>query len=89
MITRQYIQWRMSSRSDGDGNCVEVARVDDGFVGVRDSKDVAGPVLEFNPVAWRTFIDAVQHAEFDQRLSFPTGSTFVAVGVRTVRRPIR
>jgi hypothetical protein len=64
MTTRQYTNWRKSSRSDG-GNCVEVARADDGTVGVRDSKNLTGPVLEFDPAAWRSFTDDVRAGTFD------------------------
>ncbi|MBQ0994382.1 DUF397 domain-containing protein [Micromonospora sp. H61] len=49
--------WRKSTRSGGDGNCVEVA----GFaetVGVRDSKDRQGPVLTFTPSVWTAFVQA-------------------------------
>ncbi|MEV1154441.1 DUF397 domain-containing protein [Micromonospora chokoriensis] len=48
--------WRTSTRSGGDGDCVEVA----GFaesVGVRDSKDRQGPVLTFTPSAWAAFVE--------------------------------
>ncbi|MGW4680423.1 DUF397 domain-containing protein [Micromonospora taraxaci] len=48
--------WRTSTRSGGEGNCVEVA----GFaetVGVRDSKDRQGPVLTFTPSAWTAFVE--------------------------------
>ncbi|MGW3889437.1 DUF397 domain-containing protein [Micromonospora chokoriensis] len=47
--------WRTSTRSGGEGDCVEVA----GFaetVGVRDSKDRQGPVLTFTPSAWAAFV---------------------------------
>ncbi|QGN46120.1 DUF397 domain-containing protein [Micromonospora sp. WMMD558] len=47
--------WRKSSRS-GNSECVEVADNLPGVVGVRDSKDPAGPVLTFTPQTWRTFI---------------------------------
>ncbi|MGR6316399.1 DUF397 domain-containing protein [Micromonospora soli] len=47
--------WRKSSRS-GNGECVEVADNLPGVVGVRDSKDPAGPILTFTPETWRTFI---------------------------------
>lgn len=48
-------KWRKSSYSGGNGNssCVEVAF--QGRVGVRDSKNVSGPVLEFPAPAWQAF----------------------------------
>ncbi|MGN9809012.1 DUF397 domain-containing protein [Micromonospora sp. BQ11] len=50
-------RWRTSTRSGPDGgNCVEVADNLSGVVAVRDSKDPAGPVLTFAPVAWRAFV---------------------------------
>ncbi|MGN9811985.1 DUF397 domain-containing protein [Micromonospora sp. BQ11] len=48
--------WRKSTRS-GNSECVEVADNLPGVVGVRDSKDPAGPVLTFAPDAWRAFLD--------------------------------
>ncbi|MEU8327430.1 DUF397 domain-containing protein [Micromonospora sp. NPDC048839] len=42
-----------------DGNCVEVVDNVPGIVGVRDSKDPAGPALLFGPVAWRAFVTEV------------------------------
>lgn len=50
------VGWHKSSYSDGSGgNCVEVKR-DAVRVGVRDSKNVAGPTLAFPDTAWRTFL---------------------------------
>lgn len=48
----------------GNLGCVEVA-IGDGAIGVRDSKDQAGPVLGFTPHEWRTFVGAVKRGEFD------------------------
>jgi hypothetical protein len=48
-------EWRKSSHSGQDGNCVEVARNLPGLVAVRDSKDASGPVLVFGRHAWRQF----------------------------------
>ena len=58
--------WRTSSRSGGDGACVEVAQLDD-VVAVRDSKDQTGPVLVFEAAAWAAFIAGAKDGEFDQR----------------------
>lgn len=52
--------WRKSRRSGSSGgNCVEVADNLPGVVGVRDSKDPAGPALTFGPAAWRAFVTQV------------------------------
>ncbi|MGC4857084.1 DUF397 domain-containing protein [Micromonospora sp. DT4] len=56
--------WRTSTRSGGEGDCVEVA----GFaetVGVRDSKDQQGPVLTFSPPAWTDFVAATRTGRLD------------------------
>ncbi|MFC8847897.1 MULTISPECIES: DUF397 domain-containing protein [unclassified Micromonospora] len=47
--------WRKSSRSGSDSDCVEVAEAAQA-VGVRDSKDPAGPVLAFDRRAWTAFV---------------------------------
>lgn len=44
--------WRPSSLSFSNGNCVEVAS----GVHVRDSKDRRGPILVFSSDAWQRFI---------------------------------
>jgi hypothetical protein len=59
-------RWRTSSRSGGNGACVEVRKVTDGAVEVRDSKDRSGPILAFTPTAWTAFLDAAQRGDFDR-----------------------
>ncbi|MEV6518577.1 DUF397 domain-containing protein [Micromonospora chalcea] len=54
------VTWRKSTRSNGSGNCVEVADGLPGVVGLRDSKDPAGPALAFPPSSWAAFIRAVK-----------------------------
>jgi hypothetical protein len=61
-------RWFKSSRSAGNGACVEVAFLS-GAVAVRDSKHPTGPVLGFEGNAWRNFIEAVRTGEYD----LPTG----------------
>ncbi|TCB95962.1 DUF397 domain-containing protein [Micromonospora zingiberis] len=55
-------KWRTSTRSVGNGNCVEVATVD-GHVAVRDSKDRGGPVLAFAASAWNAFVLGLDEAD--------------------------
>ena len=57
--------WIKSSLSFSNGNCVEVASLPGGEVGVRDSKDVEGPVLRFTPDEWRAFVGGARNGEFD------------------------
>ena len=53
-------EWRKSSYSGGDGNCVEIAWPAD-QVAVRDSKQAAGPTLAFPTDAWQAFVNDVLH----------------------------
>lgn len=56
--------WRTSSRSNGQGQCVECTSGDN-FIAVRDSKDRQGPVLVFTSAEWMAFIRGVKGGEFD------------------------
>lgn len=58
--------WVKGSLSFSNGNCVEVARLDDGHVGVRHSHHPQGPVLRFTPAEWRAFLHGARNGEFDR-----------------------
>lgn len=59
-------KWFKSSRSGSQKECVEVAHLDGGMVGMRDSKDQAGPALIFQPAEWDAFTAGVKDGEFDR-----------------------
>ena len=52
-------EWRKSSYSGQDGNCVEVARNLPGIVAIRDSKAPSGPKLLVPPANWQAFLKAL------------------------------
>jgi hypothetical protein len=59
-------EWVKSSLSFANGNCVEVASLSGGEVGVRNSRDAAGAVLRFTSDEWHAFIGGVQNGEFNR-----------------------
>jgi len=58
-------RWFKSSLSFCNSNCVEVADLSGGQVGVRDSKDPQGAMLRFTPGEWHAFLGGVRNGEFD------------------------
>lgn len=65
--------WRKSSRTYGNGNCVEVAGLTGDVVGVRDSKNPRGHVLRFPSAGWQDFLGGIRNGEFDLLRSWLTG----------------
>ncbi|MBF6084503.1 DUF397 domain-containing protein [Nocardia cyriacigeorgica] len=57
-------KWFKSSRSGGNKECVEVAHLRNGLVGVRDSKNPTSPALVFTPGQWDAFTAVVSNGEF-------------------------
>ncbi|MBB5913889.1 hypothetical protein BJY24_002756 [Nocardia transvalensis] len=57
-------QWFKSSRSGGNAECVEVAWLAAGHVGIRDSKNPTGQALVFAPGEWDAFSARVRGGEF-------------------------
>ncbi|MFI1461414.1 DUF397 domain-containing protein [Nocardia carnea] len=53
-------RWFKSRHSQGGADCVEVAHLDGGVVGVRDSKNPTGPALVFTPAEWDAFLGAAR-----------------------------
>ena len=57
--------WVKSSLSFANGNCVEVASLPGGEIGVRNSRDPGGLILRFTPDEWKAFVGGVRNGEFD------------------------
>jgi hypothetical protein len=57
--------WIKSSLSYANGNCVEVADQPEGTIGVRNSREREGPVLNFTVDEWQAFLGGVRNGEFD------------------------
>ncbi|GGS96004.1 DUF397 domain-containing protein [Nonomuraea spiralis] len=54
-------QWRAASRCN-NGECVEVALLSPGRVGVRDNKNPGGPVLTFTTGEWDDFLRVIRQS---------------------------
>jgi Domain of unknown function (DUF397) len=57
--------WIKSSLSFANGNCVEVASLAGGEIGVRNSRDRGGPILRFTLDEWDAFLGGARNGEFD------------------------
>jgi len=58
--------WVKSSLSFSNGNCLEVAELPGGSVGVRNSREPAGPVLSFTREEWDAFLGGARRGDFDR-----------------------
>jgi hypothetical protein len=57
-------RWRKSSYSSANGQCVEVAHLDQ-EIAVRDSKNPGEATLVFSAGEWDAFVAGVKAGEFD------------------------
>ncbi|WP_433329479.1 DUF397 domain-containing protein [Spirillospora sp. CA-294931] len=57
--------WRTSRRCGENGECVQVADLPDGGIGVRDSAAPAGPVLALTAVQWRDLVHRAKDGNYD------------------------
>ncbi|MFI6364858.1 DUF397 domain-containing protein [Nocardia sp. NPDC050630] len=58
--------WFKSTRSSAAKDCVEVAFLSSGIVGVRDSKNPDGNALVFSGGEWDAFTTAIANGTFSQ-----------------------
>jgi uncharacterized protein DUF397 len=65
-VSPSNIFWRKSSYSAANGDCVEVARLADGHIAVRDSKNILQPALGFTPTRWQTFVGELKRRRPDR-----------------------
>jgi hypothetical protein len=57
--------WRKSQRSNSQGACVELARLDGSTVAMRNSRDPRGTALIYPANAVRAMVSALRSGEFD------------------------
>ncbi|MRH92588.1 DUF397 domain-containing protein [Nocardia sp. SYP-A9097] len=65
-VDLSHAEWFKSSHSGSQGDCVEVAWLAEGAVGVRDSKNPTGPALVFTPSQWDAFTAGAAREEFNR-----------------------
>ncbi|MGH3299625.1 MAG: DUF397 domain-containing protein [Trebonia sp.] len=54
------LTWRKSTRSIGNGQCVEAARTADGWLAMRDSTDTTGPIIVLSQGEWSSFLRKIK-----------------------------
>lgn len=59
------VSWVKSSLSYANGNCVEIATLSNGRIGLRDSKNADGPFLYLTCEQWSEFVAGIRNGDFD------------------------
>lgn len=63
------VAWRKSQRSNSQGACVELARLDSATVAMRNSRDPQGTALVYPAGAVRALVSALRSGEFDDLIN--------------------
>ncbi|WP_406420551.1 DUF397 domain-containing protein [Streptomyces sp. NBC_00873] len=59
------VVWQKSRHSNSQGSCVEFAKLPDGGVAMRNSRDPDGPALVYTPAEIEALLLGVKDGEFD------------------------
>jgi len=59
------VAWRKSRRSNSQGNCVELAKLPDGQVALRNSRHPAGPALVYTGAEIEALLLGAKDGDFD------------------------
>jgi hypothetical protein len=63
------VTWQKSKHSNPNGACVEVARLPEGAIAVRNSRFPSGPALVYTRAEIEAFLAGAKDGEFDHVLS--------------------
>ncbi|HEX3961146.1 MAG TPA: DUF397 domain-containing protein [Trebonia sp.] len=61
--------WKKSQRSNSQGACVEIARLDGATIAMRNSRDPQGTALVYPADTVRALVSAMRTGEFDYLIS--------------------
>jgi Domain of unknown function (DUF397) len=59
------LDWRKSTWSIANGQCIEAAALADGRLAVRDSMDKSGPIVNFTEGGWHSFLKGIKDGDLD------------------------
>jgi hypothetical protein len=63
------VVWQKSRHSNSQGSCVELARLPDGDVAMRNSRHPDGPALVYTPAEIEALLLGVKDGEFDHLIA--------------------
>ena len=63
------LRWQKSQRSNPSGNCVEMARLPEGSIAVRNSRHPDGPALVYTVDEIEAFLLGARDGDFDNLIA--------------------